>query len=349
VIRQAVLLLGGRGTRLWPLTETRPKELLPLAGMPFVEYQLRLLVEAGVEQVLLAVGTRHQAAWRDFAERREGTPELQVVVEEEALDTAGQVVALARQDALDDSFLVMNGDVLFDARLAELLPDAPEEEGVLVLTRVDDTSTFGVVVLGGEDRIERFVEKPPIGLADTVSAGMYLLRREALAGFGPGPVSFEREVFPALAEDKQLKAVVTDGAWIDIGTPARYLAAHHLVLHGGSRLHRPAGPHRTGEGSVVAGEQRGTWSWIGGGAVVEEEAVVAEAVVMDGAHLHSGSRVERAVVGSNSQVLAGAVVRDLALVGEGCRIGPECELAAGVRVAPGARLGVRWITFSAPQ
>ncbi|MGH9168477.1 MAG: NDP-sugar synthase, partial [Acidimicrobiia bacterium] len=184
--------------------------------------------------------------------------------------------------------------------------------------------------------------------ADTISAGMYLLHREALAGFGPGPVSFERQVFPSLAEQGKLKAVVTDGLWLDIGTPALYLAAHGLVLQGGCRLHRVPGRHVQADGSQVAGELRGAWSWIGPGAVVEEGAVVKEAVVLDGARLHGGSRVERAVVGWDSQVLPGALVRDFALVGEGCRIGPECELAGGVRVAPGARLGLRWISFSPP-
>lgn len=348
MIRQAVLLLGGRGTRLWPLTATVPKGLLPLAGLPFVEYQLRLVHEGGIEEVLLAVGKEHQEAWATFIEQRAGPPELQLAVEEQPLDTAGQVVSLAPR--MEERFLVLNGDVLFDASLPDLLQRMPEGDGVLVLARVEDPSAFGVVVLDAGDAVERFVEKPPPGTApaDTVSAGMYLFRRQALAGFGPGPVSFERQVFPALAQEGRLKGLVTEGLWVDIGTPGLYIAAHGLVLGGHCRLHRPDAPHQSAEGAVVAGQREGAWSWVGPHAVVDEGAVVAEAVLLDGAHIHSGARVEGAVVGWDSRVLPGAGVAEGAVVGRGCEIGPECELARGVRVGPGASLGVRDISFSPP-
>lgn len=346
--RQAVLLLGGRGTRMWPLSATRPKGLLPVAGIPFVEFQLRLLAEAGVEEAILAVGTEHREAWEAFAGGEGRRPRVEVVVEEEPLDTGGQVAALAGE--LEERFWVLNGDVLFDARLADLAARAPDLPAVLTLARVEDPSAFGVVVADEEGRVIRFVEKPEPGTApaDTVSAGIYLLRPEALAGFGPGSVSFEREVWPHLAEGGRLGAVVAEGLWMDIGTPALYLDAHRRVLGGESRLHRPEQPHATGEGAAVAGRRHGSWSWIGPGGVVEEGATVAEAVVLDGARLRAGAAVRGAVVGWDSEVGPGAVVEDEALVGEGCWIGPECEIGRGMRVAPGIRLGERAVSFSPP-
>src|SRR3990172_8897759 len=240
-IRQAVLLVGGRGTRMWPLTSDVPKGLLPLAGVPFVEYQLRQLAAAGISEVFLAVGRELLGAWERYAATSPGGLAVRLVVEEEPLDTAGPVRAVL--DLLDDRFLVLNGDVVVEADLAALLGD--HGEATLGLVEVADTSAYGVVVTRSDGVVDRFIEKPPTAEAParTVNAGMYALDRAVLAGYPEGRLSFERVVFPELAAAGALRAVVLTGRWIDIGTPSLYLAAHDVVYAGGSVLHRPAATH----------------------------------------------------------------------------------------------------------
>ena len=199
MIRQAVLLVGGRGTRMWPLTADRPKGLLPVAGVPFIELQFRLLAEVGVEEVILAVGLEHEAAWKEYAA---GViePRVTVSVEESPLDTAGPVCAVCPQ--LDDRFLVLNGDVVLEGELGRFVAEASDLPAVLALVEVEDTSAYGVVVTGADGRVERFVEKPSpeTAPARTINAGMYLMSRHVLERYQQGPLSFERTVFPALVE-----------------------------------------------------------------------------------------------------------------------------------------------------
>ncbi len=345
VIRQAVLLVGGRGTRLWPLTATRPKALLPVAGMPFVEYQLRSLARAGIEEAVLAVGRSDDAAWASYLGERREPPRARLAVEDEPLDTAGPVREIV--DELDEQFLVLNGDVLYEVELGVVLADAPDTDAVLVLSPVEDPSAFGVVVTGADGTVERFVEKPAPGTepANTVSAGIYLLRRSALSSWPQGPLSFERAVFPSLVAESRLAATVAEGAWMDIGTPEQYLAAHEFVISGGSRLHQPT---RTSGPGELRGDRSGSWAWLEPGACVEEGATVEEAVILGGARVRSGATVRRAVVGWDAEITGGTTVADHALVGEGCVVGPDCELRAGVRVAPGTVLGERAVSFSPP-
>ncbi|MFQ5968771.1 MAG: nucleotidyltransferase family protein, partial [Acidimicrobiia bacterium] len=211
MIKQAVLLLGGRGTRLWPLTDSRPKGLLPVAGLPFFEYQVRLLADLDVSQIFLAVAAPWQSAWEAYLEERPDLAHVSLAVEEHPLDTAGPVRALL--DKLDGPFLTLNGDVLFDADLAAVFGAGPFRP-TLVLSRVDDPSSFGVVVTDSDGTVTQFVEKPSPerAPADTISAGIYLLTKEAMSWFPEGPLSFERTVFPALAERGNLGAVVAQGA-----------------------------------------------------------------------------------------------------------------------------------------
>lgn len=345
-IRQAVLLLGGRGTRMWPLTAHIPKGLLPLAGVPFVEYQLRQLARVGVEEVFLAVGRGMLDAWERFAATSPGGITVHLAIEDQPLDTAGPVRAVL--DRLDERFLVLNGDVVIEADLRPLV--ASPGVATLGLVEVGDTSAYGVVVVGEDGVVERFIEKPPTASAParTVNAGMYALTREALAAHPAGPLSFERVVFPGLAATSQLRAVVLSGQWIDIGTPNLYLAAHRAVYAGASALHRPLAAHENA-GAVLVGRAEGDWSWIAPRARVDERAVVAEAVVLSGATIGEGAVVRGAVIGAEAVIGAGAIVTGAAVVGGGAWVGPGCELDHGVRIAPGARLEAGSVTFRPPQ
>lgn len=344
-MRQAVLLVGGRATRVWPLSARRPKGLLPVAGLAFLEYQLRLVARVGVEEVVLAVGRDHLEAWREYVAAWSGAPALSLSIEEEPLDTAGPVVEAL--DRLDDEFLVLNGDVVLDVDLGRLVEDSPSgAAATIALVRVEDPSAYGVVVTDPGRMVERFVEKPAPGTApaDTVNAGIYLMTRAALDPYPRGRLSFERVVFPALAEAGSLGGVVVEGGWLDIGTPDLLLDTNGFVLQGGSSLHAPGSAHG-GSG----GRREGAWSWVAEGAEVAEDAVVAESLVLAGARIGPGARLHRGVVGWDATVGRDAVVRGAAVVGPGAVVGDGCELEAGARVAPGAHLPAHSITFRPPD
>jgi len=336
MIRQAVLLVGGRGTRVWPLTASMPKGLLPVAGVPFIELQFRLLAEVGVEEVILAVGTEHQEQWRDYAQSI-ASPSVLISVEEAPLDTAGPVAAV--RDQLDDRFLVLNGDVVLEGQLGEFVTQAPSAPAVLALVEVEDTSAYGVVVTRPDQMVDRFIEKPPAGTAptNTVNAGMYLMRREVIERYPPGRLSFERVVFPNLVESGELGAVTIEGEWLDIGTPELLLATHDAVAAGRSRLVQFAEPIPD------------PWIYVEAGASVEEGAIVEESVVMAGAVIRTGATVRRAIVGRGAVIEADATVTGAAVIGENAVIGGGCEIDRGARIAPGSRLDPGSVTFAPPS
>ncbi len=344
-IHQALLLAGGRGTRMWPLTATVPKGLLPVAGVPFLDLQIRQLAAAGIDEVFLAVGRSQLREWQQFAESRRG---VRLVVEDEPLDTAGPVRAAL--DDLDERFLVLNGDVVIEADLAGYLAAAqPGAKATLGLVEVEDTSAYGVVVLDDSGMVDRFVEKPPAdeAPATTVNAGLYVMTRAALAVYGEGPLSFERVVFPALAAEGALQGVVIAGRWLDIGTPELFLDCTGAVLAGKTALYRPKSAH------LVEGECRGTtsggWSWIAAEASVEPGAVVEESVVLPGAVVGSDTMVRHAIVGWDVVIGSNSIVTGATIIGAGATIGPNSELDHGIRIAPGARLEPGAVTFSPPQ
>ena len=324
---------------MWPLTAEVPKGLLPLAGRPFVDYQISRLADAGVEEVVLAVDTEHLAAWEEYASGVTGV-EVRLSIERERLDTGGPVRALL--DDLHDRFFVLNGDVVVRTDLARLAAAAPDEAAAtLALVEVEDTSAYGVVVTDEAGMVERFVEKPDPrdAPAKTVNAGIYLMRPEAVARYGPGPLSFERVVFPDLVEDGKLAGVVVDAAWIDIGIPPLYLDTHREILI------EQGTPHVAPQGV----DRHGDWVWVAGDAEVAPGARVAESVVLAGAVVEEGAVVERAILGWASRVGVGAIVTGDTLVGPRAQIGEGCELDHGMRIAADAVLAERAVTFRPPD
>ena len=349
-VRQALVLVGGRGTRMWPLTAECPKPLLPLAGVPFLELQLRQIAAAGVEEAVLAVGGEDLAAFEDFAAGRTEGPDIRFVVEEERLDTAGPVVAAL--DTLDERFLVLNGDVIVETDLSDYLARSPEgAAGTLALVRVEDTSAYGVVVTADDGTVQRFVEKPPPekAPADTVNAGIYVMSRRAFEGYDAGALSFERVVFPALAERGELAALVVEGRWIDIGTPPSYLDATAALLRGESRLHHPEPAVLIAETARIEGTVEGPWAWVADEAWVEEGATVTRSVLLPGARVASGAAVSDAIVGWEAVVGEGSIVRGHSMIGPRATIGSGCEIDHGARIAPDVVLPHGAVTFTAPE
>ncbi|MEE9206107.1 MAG: NDP-sugar synthase [Acidimicrobiia bacterium] len=344
-IHQAVLLVGGRGTRMWPLTATVPKGLIPVAGVPFLDLQIRQLVAAGIDEVFLAVGRAQLEAWQQFAADRDG---VRLVVEDEPLDTAGPV--LAALNDLAERFLVLNGDVVIEADLKSYLGAADDDvKATLGLIEVEDTSAYGVVVLDTDGMVDRFIEKPPADQApaQTVNAGIYVMTRTALADYGEGSLSFEQVVFPSLAAEGSLQGVVIEGRWLDIGTPELFLDCTGAVLGGATELHRPASSHLI-EGTC-RGNTAGEWSWIAPGATVESGAVVEESVILPGATVGANSVIRRGIVGWDAAIGNDSVVTGATMIGAGASIGSNVELDRGIRIAPGSHLDSGAVTFSPPS
>lgn len=325
----AVVLVGGFGTRLRPLTLSTPKQMLPVGDRSMLEWVVGNLGERGIDRVVLALGYRPDVF---LAAHPDGTcagVPLHYAVEPEPLGTAGAIRFAAASAGIDGTFVVVNGDVLTDLDVAAMVEAhrSTAATGTLALHAVGDPSAFGVVDLAGDGRVRAFVEKPAAGRepSNLINAGTYVLEPDVLDLIPDGrAVSIEREIFPDLALDGRLRGVVDDGYWLDTGTPMLLLQANLDALDGCRKV--PV----TG----VAG-------------AVDDGAIVRRSVVCEGAQVAVGAEVVDSVVMGGTCVEAGAVVdgslvgRD-AVIGRGARLDSLCVIGDGEHVEPGARLsGVR--------
>ncbi len=300
-VRDAMIVAGGAGTRLRPLTGTTPKPLLPFCGAPFLSGVIRRLAGVGVRRVLLVVGADPSPFEILAPDAQAAGVTLESVPEPEPLDTAGGVREAVER--VDGTFLVLNGDILTDVDVSKAIAahHRSDADATLVLTRVEDTSTFGVAVRDN-GRIVEFVEKPAPGSLpghDTINAGTYVLEPEAIARFPRGRLSFEREVFPGLVEQgAHVEGWVGEGVWADLGTPERFLAGHRGALDGELRwpsleaLPQPTPGCWQHERAEVAPDATVVAPVLLGPDVrVEREVIIGDDVAIDGgACLAAGSR-----------------------------------------------------------
>jgi len=335
---QALVLAGGEGTRLRPLTLTTPKPVMPLAGRPFLTFMLSWLARHGVDDAILSCGHLSDAVEEVLGDSFEGM-KLHHVVEEEKLDTAGPVRLAYDMGLLQERLFVMNGDCLADLDLSAELEfhRSVGAQCTLGLVAVDDTSHYGVVPTAEDGQVEAFLEKQagPVP-TNRINAGAYVLERSVVENFIPSgrPVSFEREVFPQLVGNG-LYGWHADGYWIDIGTPERYLEATYDLLAG--RVESTLPPRDETDSliydpSIVAGAR------IGPLTVVGEHCSVGDRSSLERSVLH-----ESVVVGHEAQVVesviaAGVRVGDGAHIGPGAIVGAGAVVEAGAVVAPGARV-----------
>ncbi len=324
---RAVVLVGGFGTRLRPLTYQTPKPMLPVGHRPIIELVIEQLARGGITEVVLALGFKPEPFLVAFPDGVCAGVPLTYAVEPEPLDTAGAIRYAARFAGVDDTFVVVNGDVLTDLDVAHLVEfhHSNGAEGTLHLTPVDDPSAFGVVAVNALGRVDRFVEKPPPGTEPSklINAGTYVLEPSVLDRIPGGhPVSIERETFPAMVTDGSLFALATDDYWVDTGRPALYLQANMDVLDG-RRRHVRCEP--VARDAVVSGEASVRHSLVGQGAHVAAGALVLDSVLLPGAviekgagivgsvvagKVEAGASIEACVVGAEGVVMAGAVLRD---------------------------------------
>jgi mannose-1-phosphate guanylyltransferase len=327
---QAVVLVGGFGTRLRPLTLTTPKQMLPVGNRPMIERVLEHLADHGITRATLALGYRPDAFADAYPDGRCAGVELHYAVEPEPRDTAGAIRFAATDAGIEERFVVVNGDVLTDLDLRALVAqhDAAGGEGTIALHRVEDPSAFGVVPTDPDGRVTAFVEKPPRHEAptDLINAGTYVLEPSVLDRIAPDvPVNVERVTFPAMVADGCLYAFDGGSYWIDAGTPATFLRAN-LDLLDGTR-----GPAEQGVAADASVHGSVATSWIGSGAEVAEGAVVERSVLLPGARVAAGAVVRGSILGARASVGAGATLDGDVVVGDDAEV-PAGASLAGVRI-----------------
>jgi len=340
---KAVVLVGGEGTRLRPITETMPKPLMPLMDRPSLDHVLDHLAGQGVHEVVLS-SSYLETTFHAFIQARHGDPAITWITEAEPLGTGGAIVNALEALDTDEPFLALNGDILTDLDLTEMVALHRDRgaSATIALHHVEDARPYGLVPTEPDGRVLEFREKPEELVPGDINAGTYVLEPSALAAWEPGQsVSIEREIFPALIEHgRPLYGYLSDAYWIDLGTPEKYLQAHFDLFEGrvkghptypapfvadGGRIHRLARPVHAGRRVVV-----------GPGASVDAKAEVRDSILLAGARVADGAVVERSILGPGSTVSGGARVID-SVLGEGADVGPGVVLE-GARVGLGQRV-----------
>jgi mannose-1-phosphate guanylyltransferase len=352
---EAIILVGGRGTRLRPLTCTTPKPMLPVAGVPFVTHQLARARDAGVDHVVLATSYRAEAFAAHFGDGTAMGLSIDYATETEPLGTAGgirNVAHLLRSDP-GDPVLVFNGDVLSGHDVtAQLAMHRDGDAAVtLHLVEVGDPRAFGCVPTDATGRVAAFLEKPSEPVTSQVNAGCYVFRREVIDAIpADRRVSVERETFPGLlAGGAAVLGYVESSYWLDVGTPDAFVRGSADLVRGA--LASSALPGPPGEALVLddaelaASAALSGGSCAGPGAIVGDGAQVDGSVLLDGAIVASGATVRRSALGRGARVGAETVVED-AVLGDGADAGEGNELAHGLRLWPGATLTDRSLRFS---
>lgn len=366
---QALILAGGEGTRLRPLTSTIPKPVVPLVEKPFICYMLEWLRGHSVDDVILACGFMADGVREVLGDGSDLGLRLRYVEEPRPLGTGG-ALKFAEQ-LLDGQFFMLNGDVLTDIDLTEQLRQHKQTgaRATLALVEVEDPSAYGLVRSNPDHSVAEFVEKPGSEDSETslVNAGAYVLERDVLDGMAAAGTNFsiERDVFPALVGHR-LFSYRAGGYWLDIGTPARYLEGTFDILEGNVRTEigrrlgeaslvlvedatiegRVVAPAIVGSGSVVKRRAIvGGRTVLGNGVIVEEAAHVESAVLLDRVKVGARSTISGSILGPGVEVGEDCHIGGGVVIGEGVTIGPDNVLAAGARIFPGVQLPAGAIRF----
>ncbi|MFV9452474.1 sugar phosphate nucleotidyltransferase [Rhodococcus sp. NM-2] len=349
----AVVLVGGQGTRLRPLTLSAPKPMLPTAGLPFLQHLLARIGAAGITHVVLGTSFKAEVFEEYFGDGSKLGLEIDYVTETEPLGTGGGIRNVL-PNLRGDHAMVFNGDVLGGTDLGAILDTHRNRDAdvTLHLVRVGDPRAFGCVPTDADGRVTAFLEKAQDPPTDQINAGCYVFKREIIERIPEGrPVSVEREVFPSLlAEDARIYGHVDSSYWRDMGTPEDFVRGSADLVRGiapSPALDGPRGESLVHPGAGVApGALLIGGTVVGRGAEVGAGARLDGAVLFDGAVVEAGATVERSIIGFGARIGPRALVRD-AVIGDGADIGARCELLRGARVWPGVTLpdgGVRFST-----
>jgi len=344
---KALILVGGFGTRLRPLSCTRPKSLFPIVNRPLLEWTFESLTKKGVNEIILAVSNRTEPFIKQFRIPRQG---MKITYSRDPLKkplgTGGPIKKAEKLIGHDAPFLVLNEDVFADVDYTEILKLHKKKKAVatIALHRVKDPSRFGVAELVNDNRIKRFIEKPPRKTAPTnlINAGVYVLSPKIFEYIPKGrKVSLEREVFPKLAEQGGLYGYVFDGLWMDIGKPEDYLEINKILLNSFANPQE----HKIGnnvevkepvafdkEVSIAEKSVIGPYAFLGQNVIVGKNVHIQDSVIFPGTVISDFASINKAIIGEG--VFIGKRVK----IGSGCMIGDHAKIKANVSLAKGVSI-----------
>lgn len=358
---KAVIMAGGKGTRLRPLSCGRPKPMVPIANRPMMEHIIHLLKRHDVRQVVATLFYLPETIQNYFGDGQEFGMEMSYRIEETPLGTAGSV--RNAKDFLDDTFIVISGDALTDIDLHAALAFHREKRAMatLVLAKVENPLEYGVVVTEPNGRIHRFLEKPGWGevFSDTVNTGIYILEPEIFSFYEDGQVfDFSKDLFPRMmAAGEPLYGYIADGYWSDIGNLDQYRQAHYDLLSGKVQLELPGRQVRPGiwlgenaeieEGAIVSGPLvlgdyvkicRGAhvdgFSIIGSHGLVQSGASIKRSLLWNHVYIGEDAEIRGAILADRCHVKPKVTIFEGAVLGEGCTIGNRSQIGSGVKVWP---------------
>jgi mannose-1-phosphate guanylyltransferase len=332
---KAVVLVGGEGTRMRPLTETVPKPLLPLVDRPILDHVLDHLVAHGVHEVIMS-SPYLEDTFHPFIEGRHGDPAITWVTEAEPLGTGGAIVSVLDRVG-SETFVALNGDILTDLDLTAMLARHRDRGAAvtIALHHVEDARAFGLVASEADGRVTEFREKPQEPVPGDINAGTYVIEPAALASWLPGTFLWiEGEVFPALIRaGAAVDGFPSDAYWLDLGTPEQYLRAHFDLLEGNLSGVSYEAPWVGDRAEVHPDARLGRQVAVGAGARIAAGADLDRSVVLRGANVGEGARIAGTVLGAVASVGPGATLLTC-VVGEGARV-PEGAVLEGARIPAG--------------
>jgi len=346
---KAIVLAGGEGTRLRPLTSTRPKPLMPVADRPCIDYILRSLVEAGIKKIIIATHHLSDKLIKSIGDGLEYDASIVYSFEETPAGTAGAVKRV--EDFIDGTFIVAMGDIVADVDIAALLDFHREKKAVatIALTKVEDPSQYGVAAINEKGRIQRFQEKPKReeAFSNLVNAGIYVLERSVIEFIPEGRMfDFSKDLFPKmLAKRLPIYGKVLDGIWLDIGRPGDLLKASlEIVKRKGTTRPIPGvemlGPVMVKDGaSIDAGAKIEGPCYFGEKVHIEAGAVIRRSCLQDGVAIRAGSTITDTVMLERSRVGKGCEISGCIIASE-CDIGDEAHVVSSV-VGDGVKLKPR--------
>lgn len=339
---EAIVLVGGEGTRLRPLTYGTPKPMVPIMGVPFLARTMHRLRDAGITDVILPAGYLPQAIIDYFGDGSQLGMRITYVIETVPLGTAGALKNV--EEHVSGPFLVLNGDILTSLDLGAMIAEHRRKGGIGLIhsIRVDDPSSFGCIVCDAEECISGFIEKPAKEDAPTnvINAGTYLFERDVLDLIPAGRnVSIERETFPAIVAGRQLHSYTTGDYWMDLGRPDEYLQAHADILAGRMPMLEPPFPIRSyveAGATIDPSAQLGPNAVVGRGSTVGPHAVVRDSVLWDHITIEDSAVVEGAIVATGATIGRGARVHEESVIGHYAAVPAGAVLEKGSRVGANA-------------
>lgn len=328
----AILLVGGQGTRLRPLTAARHKSLVPLLNRPAIEYLFDWLERSGMQRVILALGQRNEDLAEAYPAGRRGGMEILPIIERERLESGGAIRNAVQTAGIRERFVVVNGDIYVDFDFEAAVTAHVEHEAVLTmaLKPMTDVAAYGVAVCDERKLITGFVEKPPPGTAPSnlVNAGVWIFERELVDEIPPGAVRVEETLFPSLvARRRTVLGFQFEGMWADLGTPSRYLAASKALL--GFR-------NEVAQGARLSATANVTGTAVGAGSQIAMGATVQDSIIWESVTIGPGAQISDCILADGVMVDANAELRSV-VAGKGARVAAGVTVPPGTALEPGAR------------